>query len=71
LDSEFSARSNQYFFKAPYVFDDAQRLPFSIGRGEGTEIEDGISDKLSGTVKSHISAAIRLEDFDSAIRQLP
>ena len=68
-NGEIGTSTNQNFFQPAHIFDRAQSFALAVRRGETAQIENGIADKLSGAVKSDISAAITLEDLNSALRK--
>ena len=59
FDAVVGADAHEDFFEAADVGDDSE-----LGR-EGAQVEDGIGDKLSGSVKGDVAAAIDLVNLDA------
>ena len=68
-DTEIRASANENFFQSANIVDCAQRLAVRFSGGESAEIEDGVTDQLSGTVKSYIATAVTFEYFDATFGQ--
>jgi hypothetical protein len=68
-DREIDAGAHQDFFEAADEFDYAQRFAFAVCGGEATEIKDGVTDNLAGTVEGDVSSAVAFEEFDSTSLQ--
>ena len=68
-DAEVGAGADEGLFHFTNEFDGAEGFALAFWGGEGAEIEDGVADKLAGTVEGDVAAAVAFNDFYAALGQ--